>query len=49
MSNNYLSQADTILKNLNIKVKNINRKSEIKQSKSFSATLTPSLQKIVIK
>lgn len=49
MSNNYLIKANTILKNLNINVKNINSKAEIKESKSFSATLTPTVKKVIIK
>ena len=49
MSNSYLTKASSILKTLKINVKNINSKSEIRSSKSFNATLTPSVKKIIIK
>lgn len=48
MRNSYLSKANSMLEKLNIKVKDINSKSDIQKSKNFNATLTPSLNKIII-
>lgn len=49
MTNSYLSKANSILEKLNIKVKDINSKSDIQKSKNFNATLTPSLNRIIVK
>lgn len=49
MSQAYLTQASSILKKFNIKVKNISTKEDIQKSKGFNATLKPTLNKIVIK
>ena len=49
MSQEYLTQASTILERFDIKVKNISTKEDIQKSKGFIATLIPTPKKIVIK
>ena len=49
MTQAYLTQASSILKKFDIKVKNISTKEDIQKSKGFVATLIPTPKKIVIK